>query len=157
MESKPDTIHMAGPWIKQHFFFQAEDGIRDGWYNYNYVEKFEREFAAYHGRKFALMTPNCTTALHLLLTGLGIKEGDEVIGPECTWIATVAPVTYLRATPVFCDIDPLNWCLDPESVEKSITPRTKAIIAVDLYGNMPLMNELMAISNRHGIPLRSEE
>jgi perosamine synthetase len=153
MESKPDTIHMAGPWITDHEIKVVEDCMRNGWYNYNYVEKFEREFAAYHGRKFALMTPNCTTALHLLLTGLGIKEGDEVIGPECTWIATVAPVTYLRATPVFCDIDPLNWCLDPESVEKSITPRTKAIIAVDLYGNMPLMNELMAISNRHGIPL----
>jgi len=73
--------------------------------------------------------------------------------PECTWIATAAPVTYLRAIPVFCDIDPVNWCLDPESVEKSITTRTKAVITVDLFGNMPLMNDLVEICNRHAIPL----
>jgi perosamine synthetase len=99
------------------------------------------------------MTPNCTTAIHLLLTALGVGDGDEVIVPECTWIASAAPISYLRAKPVFCDIDPLNWCLDPQSVEQAITPRTKAIIAVDLFGNMPLMTELLEVSNRHGVPL----
>ena len=99
------------------------------------------------------MTPNCTTAIHLLLTALGIKEGDEVIVPECTWIATAAPITYLKATPVFCDIEPINWCLAPDSVRKYITKKTKAIIAVDLFGNMPYMDDITAIANEYGIPL----
>ena len=132
-------IHMAGPWITNHEINIVEDAMRNGWYenSYDYVEKFQREFAIYHDRKYGIMTPNCTTAIHLLLTALGISEGDEVILPECTWIATGAGITYLRATPIFCDIDPENWCLNPRSVEKLITPKTKAIIAVDLFGNMP--------------------
>lgn len=148
-------ITMAGPWITEHEVNVVTDALRNGWYEqaYAYVERFQREFAAYHGRKYALMTPNCTTSIHLLLAGLGIGEGDEVIVPECTWIASAAPVVYQRATPVFCDIDPTTWCLDPDSVERSITPRTKAIIVVDLFGNMPRMDELQAIAARHGIPL----
>ncbi len=148
-------IFMAGPWITEHEIKVVVDALRNGWYDnaYHYVETFQREFAAYHGRKYGIMTPNCTTAIHLLLSGMGITEGDEVICPECTWIATAAPIAYLRATPVFCDIEADNWCLDPDSVRKSITPKTKAIIAVDLYGNMPLMDELLALSREHGIPL----
>lgn len=148
-------IFMAGPWITEHEISVVEDAMRNGWYEnaYYYVEKFQKEFAAYHGRKYGIMTPNCTTAIHLLLTGLGIEDGDEVIVPECTWIASAAPITYLRATPVFCDIEPENWCLSPESVRKNITPKTKAIIAVDLYGNMPLMDDLRSIAEEHGIPL----
>jgi perosamine synthetase len=149
------SLFMAGPWITEHEIKVVEDAMRNGWYEnaYHYVETFQKEFAAYHGRKYGIMTPNCTTALHLLLTGLGIGDGDEVICPECTWIATAAPITYLRAVPVFCDIEPENWCLDPESVRRSITPKTKAIIAVDLYGNMPLMDELRAVAEEHGLPL----
>jgi len=148
-----EPIYMAGPWITEHEIKIVEDCMRNGWYNYYYVETFQKEFAAYHNRKYGIMTPNCTTAIHLLLTALGINEGDEVIAPECTWVGSTAGITYLRATPVFCDIEPKHWCLDPESVERSITPRTKAIIIVDLFGNMPLMDELIEISNRHGIPL----
>ena len=146
-------IYMAGPWITEHEIKVVEDCMRNGWYNYEYVETFEKEFAAYHQRRYAVMTPNCTAAIHLMLMALGIKEGDEVIVPDCTWIATAAPISYLRAKPVFCDIEPINWCLDPESVEQRITPATKAIIFVDLYGNMPLLDDLLDISARHGIPL----
>ncbi|MBW1672187.1 MAG: DegT/DnrJ/EryC1/StrS family aminotransferase [Deltaproteobacteria bacterium] len=148
-------IFMAGPWITEHEIKVVEDAMRNGWYEhaYDYCEKFQEAFAAYHDRKYGIMTPNCTTAIHLLLTGLGVSEGDEVILPECTWIATGAGITYLRATPVFCDIDHINWCLDPGSVEKSITPRTKAMITAGIYGNMPLMDELLEIADRHGIPL----
>lgn len=146
---------MAGPWITELEIKTVEDAMRNGWYenSYGYVEKFQVEFAKYHNRKFAVMTPNCTTAIHLLLTALGIKEGDEVIVPECTWIASAAPITYLKATPVFCDIDPVHWCLDPSSVEKNISPKTKAIIVVDLYGNMPDMNAIVSISEKYNIPL----
>jgi perosamine synthetase len=148
-------IHMAGPWITEHEVNTVLDAMRNGWYEnaYHYVEEFQRAFAAYHGRKYAIMTPNCTTAIHLLLSGMGVTEGDEVICPDCTWIATAAPISYLRATPVFADIDRENWCLDPQSLRQCITAKTKAIIVVDLYGNMPKMDELRAIADEHGIPL----
>lgn len=148
-----ERIFMAGPWITEHEIRVVEDCMRNGWYNYNYVETFQKEFAAYHGRAYGIMTPNCTSAIHLLLTALGVQEGDEVIVPECTWIATAAPITYLRATPVFCDIEPRHWCLAPESVERCITARTKAIIAVDVFGNMPLLDEIAEVARRHGVPL----
>ena len=148
-----DKIHMSGPWITEHEIKTVEDCMRNGWYSYNYVETFQQEFAKYHGRKYGIMTPNCTTAIHLLLSALNIKDGDEVVVPECTWIATAAPISYLRATPVFCDIEDTNWCLDPRSVEKNISDRTKAIIAVDLFGNMPFMDELVSLSEKYGIPL----
>ena len=121
--------------------------------NYSYIEKFEPAFAEWHNRKFALMTPCCTHAIHLILLTLGIKEGDEVIVPDCTWTATAAPITYQKAIPVFVDINEDDWCLDIESVEKNITNKTKAIIAVDLYGNMPKMDELLALCTRYNIPL----
>ncbi|MCD6394842.1 MAG: DegT/DnrJ/EryC1/StrS family aminotransferase [Planctomycetes bacterium] len=148
-------IYMAGPWITEHEIGVVEDAMRNGWYEhaYDYCEKFQKEFASYHNRKYGIMTPNCTTAIHLLLSALGVGDGDEVILPECTWIATGAGITYQRATPVFCDIEPVNWCLDPQSVDKQITPRTKAIIAVDLFGNMPLMDELAEIAKRNNIVL----
>ena len=148
-------IYAAGPSITSLEVDTVLDAVSNGWYEhaYDYVEKFQRDFAAYHGRRFALMTPNCTTAIHLLLTGLGIGDGDEVIAPECTWIGSTAGITYCRATPVFCDIERDSWCLDPASVEAAITPRTKAILAVDLYGNMPRMAALAEIASRHGIPL----
>ena len=146
-------IYMAGPWITDHEIQVVDDCMRNGWYNYDYVERFQREFAAYHGRKYGIMTPNCTTSIHLLLTAMGVGPGDEVIAPENTWVGSTAGITYLGATPVFCDIDPKHWCLDPASVERAITPRTKAIIAVDVFGNMPLFDELMAVAERHGIPL----
>src|SRR5882724_289014 len=150
-----EPIYMAGPSITEHEIAVVNDAMRSGWYEkpYWYVETFQKEFAAYHGRKYGIMTPNCTMSIHLLLTALGVSDGDEVIVPECTWIATAAPITYLRALPVFCDIEPVNWCLDPESLERSITPRTKAIIAVDLFGNMPFMDEVIAVAKRHGVPL----
>ena len=148
-----NSIYMAGPWITEHEIKTVEDAMRNGWYEhpYDYVEEFQRKFAAYHDRKFGIMTPNCTTAIHLLLTGLGIRAGDEVIVPECTWIATSAPVSYLGATPVFCDIDPYHWCLDPQSVKQQITDKTKAIIVVDLFGNMPAMDELLDIAEKNQI------
>jgi perosamine synthetase len=148
-----DPIHMAGPWITDLERDAVMDAVTNGWYEraYEYVEKFEREFAAYHGRKYALMTPNCTTSIHLLLTGLGIKDGDEVLAPECTWIATVAPVVYLRAKPVFCDIEQTSWCIDPKSIEQNITSRTKAIISVGLFGNMPNMDAIRDIAETKGL------
>lgn len=147
-------IYMAGPWITKFEEKMVLDALKNGWYGkeaYHYVEKFEAEFAAYHDRKYALMTPNCTTAIHLLLAGLAINEGDEVIVPECTWIASAAPITYQRAKTVFVDIDPLNWCINPNALEKKITSNTKAVIVVNLYGNMPNMDRIQSICDKHSI------
>jgi len=148
-----NPIYMAGPWVTEHEIRIVEDCMRNGWYNYDYVETFQREFAAYHGRRYAIMTPNCTTAIHLLLAALGIGAGDEVIAPENTWVGSTAGITYVGATPIFCDIEPRHWCLDPQSVAAAVTDRTKAIIAVDVFGNMPLLSELSEIAERRGIPL----
>ena len=138
-------IYMAGPSITDHEVNTVMDALKNGWYGkdaYYYVEKFEKEFSKYHDRKFALMTPNCTTALHLLLTGLGIKDDDEVIVPDCTWVGSVAGITYLRAKTIFADIDKNNWCLSAKTIEEKITEKTKAVIVVDLYGNMPNYKEI---------------
>lgn len=151
-----NEIHMAGPWITEHEEKIVLDAMRNGWYGkaaYAYVEKFEAEFAAYHDRKYALMTPSCTTSIHLLLQGLGISDGDEVIAPECTWIASVAPVTYQRAKTIFADIDPETWCISAKAVLEKITPKTKAVIAVNLYGNMADMDALQKICDEHNIYL----
>jgi len=148
---KLDKKYMAGPWITDHEINVVNDCMKNGWYNYDYVEKFQTEFAQYHNRKYGIMTPNCTTAIHLLLTALGIKDGDEVIAPDMTWIGSTAGINYVHAKPVFCDIDPINWCIDPKSVELAITPKTKAIIAVDLYGNMPNMKQLTHLCNDYEI------
>lgn len=155
IEPRTPKPFMAGPWITDHEVKVVEDAMRNGWYDqaYRYVELFQREFAAYHNRRFGIMTPNCTSAIHLLLAGMGVGPGDEVIVPECTWIATAAPVKYLGAEPRFCDIERESWCLDPASVAGAITPRTKAIIAVDLYGNMPDMDGLRRVADAAGVPL----
>ena len=148
------NIPMAGPWITEHEEKIVLDALRNGWYGrdaYYYVETFEAEFARYHDRKYALMTPNCTTALHLLLAGLGVGDADEVIAPECTWIGSTACITYQRAKTVFADIDPVHWCLTPETIERAITPRTKAVIVVDLYGNMPDWDAIAELCARRGI------
>jgi len=147
-------IYMAGPWMTELEANTVLDAVRHGWYGkeaYHYVELFESEFAKYHQRKHALMTPNCTTAIHLLLAGLGVKEKDEVIAPECTWIGSVAGITYQRAVTVFADIDPGHWCLTPESIERVITPQTKAVIIVDLYGNMPDWDGIKTVCDRRGV------
>jgi len=150
-----DKIEMIGPWITDHEINVVNDAMKNGWYGdvFGYCEKFQSEFSTYHQRQYGIMTPNCTTAIHLLLTALGIQKGDEVILPDCTWIATGAAISYLGATPVFCDIDPNHWCLDTQSVEQAITKKTKAIIVVDLFGNMPDMDKLVALCKENNIYL----
>jgi len=116
-----------------------------------FVPEFEKKFAEYLKVKRAVSTQSGTAAIHVALRELGIGSGDEVIVPVTTFIATVNPVMYVGATPVFVDIDPRTWNIDPKEVEKAVTPRTKAIIPVHLYGNPCDMDSLMEISNKHGI------
>lgn len=131
----------------------VNDAITNGWGAkcYDYIYKFQKDFSSYQGSKFALATSSCTGAIHLALMALGIKAGDEVIVPENTWIATVEPVLYIGATPVFVDILEDSWCIDPQAIEAAITPKTKAIIVVHLYGNVCDMDAIMAISKKHNL------
>jgi perosamine synthetase len=133
----------------------ATDAARNGWGEHwnDYLNRFEAQFRGHLGVKHAIATSSCTGALHMGLAALEIGPGDEVILADTNWVASVAPVVYLGATPVFVDIRPDSWTLDPELVEKAITPRTKAIIAVHLYGNLCELDRLLAIGNDHGIPL----
>jgi len=118
-----------------------------------FVPEFEEKFANYIGIKKAVSMQSGTAALHMALYELGIGPGDEVIVPVITFIATINPVMYVGATPVFVDVDPKTWNIDPEKVEQVITLKTRAIIPVHLYGNPCDMDALMDISNRYGIPM----
>ncbi|NLR34711.1 DegT/DnrJ/EryC1/StrS family aminotransferase [Aeromonas hydrophila] len=133
----------------------ATDAATSGWGErcYEYIDRFERLFREHLGVKYAIATSSCTGALHMGMAALGIGAGDEVILADSNWIASVAPVVHLGATPVFVDILPDSWCLDPELVAAAITPRTKAILAVHLYGNLCHMRQLLAIGERYGIPV----
>lgn len=148
-------IPYTKPSITEREVGYATDAARDGWgeHCYDYLNRFERQFRDYLGVRHAIATSSCTGALHLGLAALGIGEGDEVILADTNWIASVAPVVHLGATPVFVDILPDSWCLDPAAVEAAITPRTKAIIAVHLYGNLCDMARLLALGERHGLPV----
>lgn len=146
-------IPVAGPWITALEVEYVTDAVRNAWYvNANkYHDLFECAFAARTGRTHAMALPSCTSALHLALAAMGIGAGDEVIVPETTWIATAAPISYVGAVPVFVDVDPVTWCIHPLAFEAAITPRTKAVITVDLYGNMADYETILPIAARRGI------
>lgn len=109
------------------------------------VAQFEKEFAVKHAAKHGLATTSCTTALHLILAAMGIGEGDEVIVPAFTWVATANVVLYCGATPVFADVDRRTYNIDPADVARKLTPRTKAVIAVHLFGLCADMDALRAV------------
>ena len=148
-------IPVAGPWITDREVSYVMEAAAHGWYENanNWSERFERAFAERHAVKHAMALPSCTAALHLALAALGVGPGDEVIVPDVTWIATAAPVDYLGATPIFADIDPDTWCIDPKSVEANITEKTRAIIGVDLYGSICDWTSLARIAKHRGIAL----
>ena len=146
------------PWAKPTFSKKEKeylvDALESTWISGGvYVERFERDFTQYNGAKYGMATSNGTTALQLALLALGVGAGDEVIVPGFTFAAPVNMVIAVGATPVYADIDSLTWCIDPASVEKLITNRTKAIIAVHLYGNVCDMDALNIIADKHNLSI----
>jgi len=117
------------------------------------VEKFEKAFAVYCGTAHCVAVNTGTAALHLVLAALGVGPGDEVITVPHTFIATAEAITAVGATPVFVDIDPVSFCIDPQLIEASITNRTRAIIPVHLYGQTADMDPICAIAAAHNIPV----
>lgn len=148
-------IYYTKPSITEKEVAYATDAARNGWGDlcYEYIGRFESLFKEFTGASYAIATSSCTGALHMGLAALGIGPDDEVILADTNWIATAAPITYLGAKPVFVDILPDTWCIDPGKAEAAITPRTKAIIAVHLYGNLCEMDQLLEIGARYGIPV----
>ncbi|MEU5960662.1 DegT/DnrJ/EryC1/StrS family aminotransferase [Micromonospora parva] len=131
------------------------DAYRSGWISSQgpYLQKLEELFAARCGAAAAVTTGNGTVALHLVLAAAGIGPGDEVIVPALTYVATANAVTYCGARPVFVDVSPQSWCIDVDQVAASIGPRTRAVIAVDLYGHPADYPALRALCERHGLLL----
>jgi len=148
-------IHYTKPSITELEVEYATDAARNGWGEkcYEYITRFESLFSQHLGVNYAIATSSCTGALHMGMAALGVGHGDEVILGDTNWIASAAPITYLGAKLVFVDVLPDSWCVDPVKVEAAITPRTKAIIAVHLYGNLCDMNALLQLGEKYGIPV----
>lgn len=148
-------IDYTKPSISELEIEYVNDAIRNGWGPrcYEYIERFEESFKRHLGVKYAIATSSATGALHMGMAALGIGKGDEVILANSNWVASLAPILYLGATPVFVDINENDWCLDPREVNKLITSKTKAIMAVHLYGNLCDMDELSKIALKNGIHL----
>jgi len=153
MQVNTERIAINKPSITELEIEYVNDAIRNGWGSkcYDYIYRFEKEFAQYQDSKYSLATSSCTGAIHIALMALGIKPGDEVIAPDITWIASVEPILYIGAKPVLVDVLPDTWCINPASVEKAITEKTKAILVVHLYGNLVDMDAIMSIAKKHNL------
>jgi dTDP-4-amino-4,6-dideoxygalactose transaminase len=119
----------------------------------SHVTAFEQNYAAFCGTQEAIGVNSGTSALHLALLALGVDEGDEVITVPMTFVATVAAIRYVKARPVFVDIEPDTWNMCPDALAKAITPRTKVIMPVHLHGRLANMPAIMEIADRFGIPV----
>lgn len=158
VEPDPDRrpfIPVAEPSLGEREVELVADAVRSGWVSSigEYVTAFEEGLASRCGVAHAVATSNGTTALHLALAVAGIAPEAEVIVPSLTFVATAAAVRYLGATPVFADSDPAHWCVDPEDVAKRITPRTRGLVAVDLYGHPADMDALAELAAEHDLVL----
>ncbi|MES2776245.1 MAG: DegT/DnrJ/EryC1/StrS family aminotransferase [Bacteroidota bacterium] len=115
------------------------------------VQEFAKNLSAYLGVKHVIPCANGTDALQIAMMALGLQPGDEIITPSFTYIATVEVVALLRLTPVFVEVDPKTFCIDPAAIEAAITPKTKAIVPVHLYGHTSQMEEILAIAKKHNL------
>lgn len=148
-----DFIPVAEPLLAGNELNYVTDCIQSGWISSlgEYVRQFESQFAAYCGTKYGVATANGTVAIHLLAATLNLGPGDEVIMPSLTYVATANGIRYTGATPVFVDSEYETWNIDPDKVAEAITPHTKAIFAVHLYGHPAELDTLRAIAHEYGL------
>jgi perosamine synthetase len=147
------VIPVFAPWLSENVRRYVLDCVDSGWISSlgEYVGRFEREFARFCEVRYAVATSNGTTALHLALATLGIGPGDEVLVPDLTFVATANVVRYTGATPVLVDAHPVTWTLDPDDARRKLTPRTRAIIPVHVYGHPADLDPLLALARAHGL------
>jgi len=131
----------------------VNDAVRSTWISSlgPYIDRFESEFARFCESRYAVSVSNGTVAIHLSLVALGIGPGDEVIMPNLSFVATANAVLHAGAVPVMIDIEPTTLCIDPEKIEAAITPRTKALMPVHLYGHPADMEKIMSIAKKHNL------
>jgi perosamine synthetase len=155
LTSTKTLIPVAEPLLDGNELEYVTDCLKSGWISSlgKYVREFEERFAAYCGARYGIATSNGTVAIHLLAATLNLGPGDEVIMPSLTYVATANGISYTGATPVLVDSDRETWNISPEAVETAITPRTKAIFAVHLYGHPADMDRLGAIARAHKIEI----
>jgi perosamine synthetase len=155
VNSKQSFIPVAEPLLAGNELEYVTDCVRSGWVSSlgKYVRDFEQRFASYCGARYGVATFNGTVALHLLAATLNLGPGDEVIMPSLTYVATANGVRYTGATPVFVDSEPVTWNIDPNAVEAAITQRTKAIMAVHLYGHPADLDPLRSLANQYDLLL----
>jgi len=129
------------------------DCINTGWISSQgaYVKRFEKEFAGYCGAQYPVAVSNGTVALHLALAAFDIKAGDEVIVPDLTFAASINAIIYTGATPVIVDVDRTTWTISVNDIERNITPRTRAIMPVHLYGHASHLDEIMDLAKKHNL------
>jgi len=145
-------VPYAEPYITEEDVEAVAEAVRNKRLSQGeYVERFEKEFAAHLGRRFALAVSNGTAALHLAVLAAGVNAGDEVIVPSFTFAATANCVLYVGARPVFVDIDPDSYNIDPEGLETSISHRTKAIIVVHYGGQTADMDPILEIAKKKNV------
>jgi perosamine synthetase len=151
MRPRTPTIGVYQPFFGRRESTLVSQALRGGWISSHgpFVHRFERAFSRYIGAPHGVTTSTGTAALHLGLAALRVGPGDEVILPDCTMVACLDAVLYTGATPVFVDVDPATWTLDPSLAESAITPRTRAIMPVHIYGHPVEMDRLLAIARRH--------
>jgi perosamine synthetase len=150
---QPRIISVCQPFLGGRELEYVLEAIRTGWISSSgkYVTAFEDEFSKYCGVRYGIAVCNGTVAIHLSLVALGVGVGDEVIIPNFTMIATATAVVYTGAVPVFVDVDPLTWNIDPARIEEKITVRTKAIMPVSIFGNPCDMDSIREIARRHNL------
>ena len=150
-----DKIPYTRPSVTELENLYVSDAAVNGWGEkcYDYINKFEEKFAAYLGVKHCIATSSCTGAMQMGLDAIGIGADSEIILADTNWIATVAPILHLKAKPIFVDILPESWCIDPDQVERAINSHTKAVIATHIYGNLCEINRLRKICESHNIIL----
>jgi perosamine synthetase len=153
IDEAPALISTAGPSISAREASYALDAAKHGWNRQwsGYLTRLEESACEYLGVKHALATSSGTGALHLAMAALGIGPGDEVIVPDLTWVASANAVVYAGGTPVFVDVDPDTWCMDPVAFKAAITSRTKAVVPVHLYGHPADMDRIVAIARKHSL------
>lgn len=146
-------IPIAEPCLGKEELSNVTEAVNSGWISSKgeFIEAFEENFARYCGVKYGVATSNGTVALHLALNALEVRMSDEIIVPTLAFIAVANAVTYCNAKPVFVDSHSEYWCIDPDKIEEKITPKTKAIVPVHLYGHPCDMNAVMEIAEDHNL------